>query len=197
VTQGTMALTSVGKLTATPSITVKPGAASTAALFLFNSVANAVPSATAVILDTSFAATDTATLRTNGKSQTLGTLTITGGGTNIIDFNTASAAATLAFADSHANAWTGNLNVYHWNGTPVTGGGTHQLDFASAGLTAAQLAKISFYSDAGTTLLGTGAFATTNPNEVVPAPEPATLGLLGMASLGLLRRRRFGNRARR
>jgi fibronectin-binding autotransporter adhesin len=189
VSRGTLALTSAGKLTATSSITVKPGNAN-GAVFSFNSVNNAVPSNVALILDTTAGGTGVAKLTTNGKSQSMGTLTILGTATNVIDYTSKTTAATLSFADSSGIAWGGSLKVFNYGGTPLVGGGIQQMIFSNAGLTSAQLSQISFYSDGGTTLLGTGAFATSNPNEVVPAPEPAAIGLLGVASLGLLRRRR-------
>jgi MYXO-CTERM domain-containing protein len=79
----------------------------------------------------------------------------------------------------------------------VTGGGTEQLlfgtDTTTASLTQAQLNQISFYSDSGTTFLGTGAWATVNDGEVVPVPEPSTwvIGALALAAIGFTQRRRI------
>jgi MYXO-CTERM domain-containing protein len=139
-----------------------------------------------------------------GVSETLGALTLTAN--SIIDFgSTDNATSVLTFADSSANTWTGNLDVYNWSGPFTIGvggtaGGVDQIHFASSGLTGAQLGQVRFWSDTGTTFLGFGQFSGT---EVVPTPEPATwvtLGALGLL-LGWRERRRlvnlFGNRAQR
>ena len=113
---------------------------------------------------------------------------------SIIDLG--AGASILAFADSSAATWTGTaLNVYNYTGNPDTGGGTDRLYFGSsaAGLTPAQLADIKFFSDAGTTPLGTGA-AILPTGEVVPTttgvPEPTSLATLGLGALALVGRRR-------
>ena len=66
----------------------------------------------------------------------------------------------------------------------------------ATGLTAAQLAEISFYSDAGTSLLGTGAIDSLG-DVTVAIPEPDTvklliLGTLVLMALGLSKRRTEG-----
>jgi hypothetical protein len=58
------------------------------------------------------------------------------------------------------------------------------LDFGNtfgSGLTAIQLGEIKFYSDAGTTQLGSAGFGP-GAGEVSPVPEPSTI----FAGLGLL-----------
>ena len=44
----------------------------------------------------------------------------------------------------------------------------------SGGLTAEQLSQMIFYSDAGTTALGSGGYLSAMDGELGPVPEPAT-----------------------
>ena len=140
----------------------------------------------------------TATLLANDGSETTGVLTISG--TSVIDFgihNGSSPNAVLKFAKSSAAVWTSTLSIFNWNGTPDTGGGVDQLFFGgdSTGLTASQLSQVLFFSDNGTTALGSATFATPGLGEIVPVPEPGSLlTLLGSAGivLGLRRRQRPG-----
>jgi autotransporter-associated beta strand protein len=113
---------------------------------------------------------------------------------SIIDLATGSSV--LAFADSSAAAWAGpTLSVYNYTGTPDLGGGADRLYFGSsaAGLTPAQLAEIRFFSDAGTTPIGSGA-TILSTGEVVPVttavPEPTALTLVGLGAAALTTRRR-------
>jgi len=124
------------------------------------------------------------TFATGGFSETLGTLTLTAN--SII--NLGGGSSILHFANSSGVAWTAGaiLSIYNWSGTAVTGGGTDQLYFGTGltGLTSSQLSQIYFYSNNGTTFLGTGIWATSHNGEVV-VPEPEvnlTLALL----LGLI-----------
>jgi autotransporter-associated beta strand protein len=129
-------------------------------------------------------------IETAGLSETLGVATLTAD--SVIDLG--AGASVLAFADSSGATWTGTfLDVWNWTGTVDAGGGTDQLFFGSdlTGLTIEQLGKIRFFSDGGTTQLGTGATILGN-GEVVPSaiPEPTSVATLGVAALGLLARRR-------
>lgn len=135
------------------------------------------------------------TFDTGGFSEELNTLDLGIGGPSIIDM--ANGASILKFADSSAMGWDPlhELHIYNWSGTPLFGGGVDQLHFGSspAGLTATQLGLIKFYSDSGTSFLGFAQYADQSggaTGEVVPVPEPASLGLLAMAAPALLRRRR-------
>ena len=117
---------------------------------------------------------------------------------SIIDL--ANGASILAFANSSAEAWNGTLSIYNWSGIPIIGHGTDQLFFGTdaTGLTLAQLNSVSFYSDAGSTFLGSAVFAIGLDGEIVPTgfapvPEPSTWFGAGLACLTIAfsQRRRF------
>jgi autotransporter-associated beta strand protein len=104
----------------------------------------------------------------------LGALTLTS--SSIIDL---SSTSVLHFANSSANSWTGTLSIYNWSGTATLGNGAEQILFGTnaTSLTLSQLNQISFYSDSGTTFLGTAAFAPDLDGEIIPlapVPEPST-----------------------
>jgi hypothetical protein len=77
----------------------------------------------------------------------------------------------------------------------VAGKGTDQLYFGtdSTGLTLPQLSQISFYSDSGTTFLGTGGFTIGMDGELGPVPEPSTwvAAALAFGYIGFTQRRRL------
>jgi autotransporter-associated beta strand protein len=129
---------------------------------------------------------------TNGTNQTLGSLTMTTA--SVMEMGDGSSV--VQFAPSEANTWSGTLVVWDWSGTPITGGGTDQLIVGSdlLGLSTAQLAQIQFYSDMGSTYLGTGVYASSDDGEIVPdlatVPEPASLAIFGFVGVSLMRRRR-------
>jgi autotransporter-associated beta strand protein len=90
-------------------------------------------------------------------------------------------ASTIAFANSSAQTWTGTLSIYNYTPTAISVHGEDHLYFGSdpTGLTNAQLNSIQFYSDSGSTFLGTanwspGLDGEIVPGEPVPVPEPAT-----------------------
>ena len=147
---------------------------------------------------------DGGTFNTAGLSERSGTTTVTPGigaltlfQTSIIDLS--HGASVIAFANSSGMGWTSDatLKIYNW-----TGGGIDQLYFASdfgLGLTSQQLTQISFFSDSGSTFLGTAGWAEGTTGEVVPIPEPGTwaAGALLMCGCAWTKRRRVKDKARR
>ena len=131
-------------------------------------------------------------LLTNGHSETLGTLTLSGG-SNVL--NLGSGTSIVDFADSSgvAGGWSGTLQVWNWNGN-VGGGGTNAVFFGDSnpGLSSGQVAKISFLNPAG---YGNGLYGATllSSGELVPVPEPTALaGAAVLAATALAHRRRAG-----
>lgn len=126
----------------------------------------------------------------------VGALTLTSGG--IIDL---ASTSLLHLAASGSQTWSGTLSIYNWSGTRVTGGAAEQLlfgvDTSTTSLTQTQLNMIDFYSDNGSTFLGTAGWATAGNGEVVPVPEPATWVAAGLAlaALALTARQRVRSSA--
>ncbi len=116
-------------------------------------------------------------------TESLGGLTVSG--SSLIDF--LSNASTLNFSTLTLSA---PLAV--WNYTA----GSDAITVAS-GTATGSLDQVTFYSDAGQTLLGTGGFSGTS---LVPlaVPEPAALGVVGVALLGgsVMVRRRWRMRSK-
>ena len=125
------------------------------------------------------------TLKTDGYDASTGPLSVSDALANIIDFT--SNTSSLTFADSHAVTWTGLLKILNWDGGVWDhSGGTEFLMFPNAGsLTSGQLASIQFYSNDGTTPIGTGAGFLAGTGELVPVPEPSAV-LAGFGLLGLV-----------
>ena len=117
------------------------------------------------------------TFNTAGLSESLTGGALTLSSTSIIDL--ATGASILRYANSSAQTWSGTLNIYNWSGTPLLGNGTDQVYFGTnaLGLTTAQLAEVSFYSDSGSTFLGNAIFGPDLDGEIIPlapVPEPST-----------------------
>jgi autotransporter-associated beta strand protein len=188
VTGGTLNLT--GSLSATTSVNVTSGS---------------------VVLSSGERVFDTATLTLGGGS--LGFATGVSGATETLTSLTVSASgAVLDFGLGDTNKFVFSigagglslgsfqLSIYNWTGSTYSSAATNddgsnltqdRLLFAGSTVPA-NLANVLFYSDAGTTLLGSGHEVTYTGGgfEVVPVPEPSSLALL--AGLGL-----FGLGARR
>lgn len=123
----------------------------------------------------------------DGLDETMGALTLSGNST--IDFGNFASGNTFRFADSTSTIWGTGATLSIWNWTE----GTDHLyvGINNTGLNSGQLAKISFYTDAGTTLSNSFAGGAFNGSpldglngEVSPVPEPSTvatvMGLLGL-----------------
>ena len=119
-------------------------------------------------------------------TETVGTLSLSASSTGIIDLGTNSTIWT--FANSSAQTWGGVLQVWNWSGNVAVGGGTDQLFFGntSSGLTLAQASQVEFFSDGGTTSLGTGILLPTG--ELVPVPEPSAWLAVGGIALIIFQR---------
>lgn len=139
---------------------------------------------------------------TGGFNPTFGTLAVTGFG-SIIDM-AAPGQNVVSFADSSSFSWSGQLSIYNWTGLVVnhttggdvfSGNAAEQLLFGNnpAGLTSAQLASISFFSDAGLTFLGTAESLGAGGNIIAAIPEPTTWLAAGLmlGTLAWTQRRRL------
>jgi len=119
-----------------------------------------------------------------GSSSTAGLGALTLNSTSVIDF--AGGDDLLHFAASNGQTWTGTLSIYNWTG------GADALYFGTdnTALTGAQLSQITFYSDNGTTLIGTAAWAGSNGGlTAVPEPKDWALMSLGLCALLVIKRR--------
>jgi hypothetical protein len=124
----------------------------------------------------------------------MGALTVGGGGgtTSVIDLATGNSL--LTFESAGSTAWSGDLEIWNWTGTRGQGGGTDRLLFSSAaGNGNINLANVEFFSDNGTTSLGTGMLVNQGGfTELVAVPEPSVIFLeLGIIGMVLHRRRRI------
>jgi fibronectin-binding autotransporter adhesin len=138
------------------------------------------------------------TLALGGRDASAGVFTLSsasvldmGGYAGSFSGSGAGLSSTLTFANSNATeGWTG-LQVFNWDGAGWTGGGNDRILFSS--YTGSQVvfggSEVQFYSDSGTTVIGSGGQLVTSPGggwELVPVPEPSTvvgvLGLIGMAA---------------
>jgi autotransporter-associated beta strand protein len=144
------------------------------------------------------------TLNTAGLSegtataQGLGALTLAAAST--IDLS--SGSSIISFADSHGQTWNGALRILNWTGTVGVGDGTDQVYFGTDtnGLTSTQLNQISFYSDGGTTLLGTAQIlADGEIIPLAPVPEASTwfAAALALGATAFISRRRLMASTRR
>ncbi len=130
------------------------------------------------------------TLHLNGKSDTVGVLTLAAN--SIITFG--AGADVINFGNSASASWTGGsvLTIANWSGQ-WNGGGGDQLIFGSAisALTGGQVSQIRFLNPGGVT--GTFNARILATGEIVPVPEPATIGFgaLLLGSLGWRERSRL------
>jgi autotransporter-associated beta strand protein len=207
VNGGTLTAGATNAMGGTGPITVNGGG--TLALGGTSAVTNRIRDIAPIEMNGSLSAAP-ATIATNGLSERGGTTSVTpglgaltlNGNFNILDFGNAAAATNsiLAFAGSSGQTWNGILSIYNWTGAPRAGDGIDQLYFGTntGGLTTTQLDNIRFYSDAGTTFLGTATWAPNLDGEVVPVPEPGTwlVGALALGVVGYTQRRRFSRAAR-
>lgn len=148
---GSSTLTLLGKHAFTGAIVINAG-------ILRLGEANTLPDYNSVTLNGG-------TLHTGGFSEYTGNFVL--GGNAVIDMG--AGASVLRFGLYDGNSWQGNLHVWNWTGQQGTDGGTDQVHFVEwiQQLSAAQLASIQFFSDSGTTAIGSG--AAFIGSELVPA----------------------------
>ena len=171
VSGGTLEVGNAATLSQTSSVAISSGG--TLLLSGAGGSNNKLNSTTAVTL--SGGAIDLSGM-TSSLDQHVGALILSN--SSVLDFGALAGGNTFRFADSSGASWTSGayLNVWDW-----TANSDHlYFGTGNVGLTTAQLGAIRFYSDAGTTLLGTGFSAGFA--EVTPVPEPTSVA----AALGLL-----------
>ena len=107
-------------------------------------------------------------------TDTIGALTLSAN--SVIDLGTGSVVA--IFADLFMGSYT--LAVHNWTGTTLWNGGTgNNTDhiYFNRALGSGELDRISFYSDFGSSFVGTGFqlwFCSGFQYQVIPVPEPET-----------------------
>jgi autotransporter-associated beta strand protein len=186
-------------LGATSGITVNSGGTLVFGLGLTDRIKDTAP-LTLNGMDSMVASVQTLGTSEHGASNnTAGIGAVTLQSSSIIDLGTV--ASVIAFANSSGQSWTGILSIYNWSGTLITGNGTDQVYFGNnpTGLTIAQLNSINFYSDSGSTFLGTANWGLDLDGEIVPTlipvaiPEPGTWigGAIALGAIGFLARKRF------
>jgi autotransporter-associated beta strand protein len=196
ITEGTVVVS--GSIAASSEVDVASGAT-----FIMDGVStDRVKDTATVKLAGGTVAFTSAPAAPNGLSETAGALTLAASST--LDFGT-HAANTLTLTGP-ASVDTFTLSIYNWSGSAYAADATLDSgdalqdrllfsDINGTGVTASQLAQISFYSDDGHTFLGTG-MEVAGPSagflEIVPTaiPEPSSIALLASAALLGLRRRR-------
>ncbi len=175
--------TTTGKLAGTSTIVLNSGT-----LMLSNTGAS---SSFDRINDSASLTMNGGTFKTSGLSEHGATNNTAGIGALTLQsssvLNLGNGSSIIALANSSAQTWAGTLSIYNWTGLP-TGGGTDQVYFGNdnTGLTAAQLADITFYSDSGVTALGIAQMLADGEIVPIAVPEPGTWVTGGMISLVLL-----------
>jgi fibronectin-binding autotransporter adhesin len=161
INAGTLQANASGALGSTTNITVNGGS-------LLVTAADAIGNSTGIDLDGG-------TLKFSGNvTDTIGALTLSAN--SVIDLGTGSVVA--IFADLFMGSYT--LAVHNWTGTTLwnggTGNNTDQIYFNRA-LGSGELDRISFYSDSGSSFVGTGfqlGLGSGFQYQVIPVPEPET-----------------------
>ncbi len=144
------------------------------------------------------------TLALGGKDASAGVFTLSsasvldmGGYAGSFTGSGAGLSSILSFANTNAtDGWAG-LRIFNWDGVSFTGGGNDEILFSSfsGSQTVFNSSQVQFYSDAGTTEIGTGGELVTSSGggwELVPVPEPSTVvGVLGLIGMAAWRERRY------
>lgn len=126
----------------------------------------------------------------SGISETIGAMTLTAN--SVIDLYALSGVSTLRFGDSSSKVWTAGatLQIWNWDGTnqygTSYGSGNRRIYFGSNGgngLTTSQLSQISFYSDNGTSFIGSGFIDSSSMVGAVPEPQTIVVAILILAGI--------------
>ncbi len=167
-----------GALTATSAVNINGGT-----LLLSGSAANRINNDATISLE----AAGSKLQLSGAVTETLGALTLTGeAGARVIDFGATSGLLTF---DSLTGSSSLPLQIWNWTG------GKDQLYVSSGSLSGGlTTSDISFFSDGGSSLIGTAQFSG---NQLVPVPEASTLlGVLGLMAPLAWRERRHWMRCR-
>jgi autotransporter-associated beta strand protein len=179
VSAGTLEVSgAAGALTATTAVNINGGT-----LLLNGSAANRINNAATISLGAAGS-----TLQLSGAvTETLGALTLAGGaGARVIDFGATSGVLTFASLTADSSL---PLQIWNWSDS------TDRL-IISSGVFGGFLtaSDISFFSDGGSSLIGTAQFSST---QLVPVPEASTLlAVLGLMAPLAWRERRHWMRCR-
>jgi hypothetical protein len=155
VNGATLNLGAAGSLSSTASVTVQNGG--TLLLGASNQVNTSAPLSLAGTLSMGGNGS------TRAGAQTFSSLTLTAN--SVIDFSNLSGTSMLTFGSITQGAYL--LSI--WN---YSSGVTQLFDSAGSSDAGIDLSKISFYSDSGNSLMGTGSFSG---NQIVPVPEPGVV----------------------
>ena len=179
VSAGTLELAKSGgqAIGATSSVTITTGGT------LLLSQSNQINDAATITLNGG-------TFNTGGLSETVGTLTLSSNST--LDL---AGASSLNFAASSGQTWSGTLSIWNWTS------GTDHVYFGTSGtgLTGGQLNQVSFFSDSGTSFIGTAGFVSGSFGEITAVPEPGTIaaGLVIVGFIAWRERKRLASIVRR
>ncbi|MCE9588775.1 MAG: autotransporter-associated beta strand repeat-containing protein [Verrucomicrobia bacterium] len=183
ISGGTLSLGTTGNLSGTTGVSVSTGST------LLLGSANQINTAANLAL-----VGGTLSMGGNGltraSEQTFGTLTLTAN--SVIDFANLTGNSSLTFS-SIVGLSANSLSIWNWSSAE---GSATRLNYASEGLSAGDLANISFYSGSGTGLMGKGSFYGSEITpEIVPVPEPSVvmtgLLLLGALAYGFRRKKKM------
>jgi uncharacterized protein (TIGR03382 family) len=132
---------------------------------------------------------NTTKFSTGGFNDTTGPLSLSGSAVAIIDLGGSTSQLTFSGISS---TWSGVLSVWNWNGSIWNAGSASntRLFFTDATTNSGNISGVQFFSDSGSTPVGSG--AAFIGNELVAVPEPSgffsAVVLVGMAAMGRRRR---------
>ena len=182
---GSGTVTLAGNNTYTGSTTVSSGTLEASAQNALGGTSSIDLHGGSLLVSASNAINDSASISMNGgtlamagsvTTENLGPLTLSENST--IDLGNYSGSRILRFADSSSVVWTNAKILQIWNWQGASGVGDRNIYFgnSSSGLGSNQLAQIAFYSDSGSSFLGTASIYNTGEIGYVPViPEPEAI----------------------